>query len=74
MNKPTCMNGICMDDTREIDSGEKPKITTGRFSITDISKDKIWIMKESGKDAGEGSEFSKGFFDTFLSNFFDKYM
>ncbi len=50
------------------------KITTGQFSITDISKDKIWIMKETGKDAGEGSEFSKGFFDNFLSNFFDKYM
>ncbi len=57
------------------DEKEKPqKVTTGTFSITDISKDKIWIMRESGEYTGEGSEFSKGFFDQFLSDFFDKYM
>ncbi len=48
---------------------QKPKITTGQFSITDISEEKILIEKD-----GEGSEFSKGFFDKFLGDFFDKYM
>lgn len=50
------------------------KITTGQFSMTDHAPDKIWIQKETGVYAGEGSEFSKGFFDKFLSDFFDKYM